>query len=148
MHSCVWTVHTSHLFKHYTRFISTQMTHKSIWILVLLLSVLNHLELGNLLIIVLVFILLCCHLQYFYTRPGHVLTLHFMWMWTDRNDSAVIEVFDGASQTERQLASVSVRNGTRPQSVVTTRHNIYIRFKAEARTQMVASMKLTSGYSE
>jgi hypothetical protein len=69
-------------------------------------------------------------------------------MWTDRNDSAVIEVFDGASPTERQLALVSVRNGTRPQSVVTTRHTIYIRFKAEARTAMIASMKLTSGYSE
>jgi len=69
-------------------------------------------------------------------------------MWTDRNDSALIEVYDGASQTERKLASVSVRNGTRPQSVVTTRHTIYIRFKVEARTQMIASMKLTSGYSE
>lgn len=77
-----------------------------------------------------------------------MLTLHFAWMWTDRNDSAVIEVYDGASQTERKLASVSVRNGTRPQSVVTTRHTIYIRFKVEARTQMIASMKLTSGYSE
>jgi hypothetical protein len=77
-----------------------------------------------------------------------VLTLHFVWMWTDRNDSAVVEVFDGASTTERQLASVSVRNGTRPQSVVTTRHTIYIRFKAEERTQMVAYMKLTSGYSK
>lgn len=89
-----------------------------------------------------------CHLQYFYTRPGHVLTLHFVWMWTDRNDSAVIEVFDGASPTERQLALVSVRNSTRPQSLVTTRHTIYIRFKAEARTQMIAYMKLTSGYSK
>jgi len=103
---------------------------------------------GNLFTVVLVLTLLCCHLQYFYTQPGHVLTLHFAWMWTDRNDSAVIEVYDGASQTERQLASVSVRNGTRPQSVVTTRNTIYIRFKAEARTQMIASMKLTSGYSK
>jgi hypothetical protein len=88
------------------------------------------------------------HLQYFYTRPGHVLTLHFVWMWTDRNDSAMIEVFDGASPSERKLASVSVRNGTRPQSVVTTREAIYIRFKAEARTQMIAYMKLTSGFGE
>lgn len=124
------------------------MTHSSIQILVFLLAVSNLLVPGNFLLIVLVLTLLCCHLQYFYTRPGHMLTLHFSWMWTDRNDSAVIEVYDGASQTERQLASVSVRNGTRPQSVVTTRNTIYIRFKAEARTQMIASMKLTSGYSE
>jgi len=124
------------------------MTHKSIQILVFLLAVSNLLVLGNFLIIVLILTLLCCHLQYFYTRPGHMLTLHFSWMWTDRNDSAVIEVYDGTSQSERQLASVSVRNGTRPQSVVTTRNAIYIRFKAEPRTQMIASMKLTSGYSE
>jgi hypothetical protein len=119
-----------------------------IYILVAFLTVLNLLVPRSLLIIMSVLFLFYCHLKYFYTRPGHVLTLHFAWMWTDRNDSAVIEVFDGASPTERRLASVSVRNGTRPQSVVTTRHTVYIRFKAEARTQMIASMKLTSGYSE
>ncbi|KAJ4447016.1 hypothetical protein ANN_09004 [Periplaneta americana] len=86
--------------------------------------------------------------KYFYTQPGHVLTLHFVWMWTDRNDSALIEVYDGASSSERQLALVSVRNGTRPQSVVTTRNTVYIKFKAEARTQMVAYMKLTAGYQK
>lgn len=114
----------------------------------------NRFRIANLLVpeslflIMSVSVIFSCHLQYFYTRPGHVLTLHFVWMWTDRNDSAVIEVFDGASPTERQLASVNIRNGTRPQSVVTNRHTIYIRFKAEARTQMIAYMKLTSGYSE
>ena len=71
-----------------------------------------------------------------------------MWMWTDRNDSAVIEVYDGPSSSEHLLASVNIRNYTRPQSIVTTSNTIFIRFKAEARTEMTVFMKLTSGYSE
>ena len=77
-----------------------------------------------------------------------MLTLHFMWMWTDRNDSAIIEVYDGPSSTEQLLASLSIRNYTRPQSIVTTSNTIFITFKAEARTEMAIFMKLTSGYSK
>lgn len=67
-------------------------------------------------------------------------------MKTDRNDSAVIEVYDGISANEKLLASVNVRNGTLPQSITTTRENLYIKFVAEPRTQMIAFVRLYSGY--
>ncbi|KAL7298469.1 hypothetical protein TKK_0008256 [Trichogramma kaykai] len=86
--------------------------------------------------------------QHIYTRPGHVLTVHFLQMKTDRNDSAVIEVYDGISTGEKLLASVSVRNGTLPQSVTTSSHNLYIKFFADPRTSMIAFLRLTSGYKK
>ncbi|XP_043270872.1 protein bark beetle isoform X2 [Venturia canescens] len=84
--------------------------------------------------------------QHIFTRPGHVLTLQFLQMRTDRNDSAMIEVYDGISTDERLLAKVNVRNGTLPQSVTTTKQNLYIRFVSEPRTNMIAFIRITSGY--
>ncbi|XP_031785209.1 protein bark beetle isoform X2 [Nasonia vitripennis] len=86
--------------------------------------------------------------QHIFTRPGHVLTVHFLQMKTDRNDSAVIEVYDGIGTGEKLLARVKVRNGTLPQSVTTSRQNLYIKFFAEPRTSMVAFLRLTSGYKK
>ncbi|XP_063975507.1 protein bark beetle isoform X3 [Diachasmimorpha longicaudata] len=84
--------------------------------------------------------------QHVFTRPGHVLTLQFLQMRTDRNDSATIEVYDGISTSDKLLAHVSVRNNTLPQSVTSTRQNLYIKFTAQPRTQMVAFIRLSSGY--
>ncbi|XP_046609560.1 protein bark beetle isoform X2 [Neodiprion virginianus] len=86
--------------------------------------------------------------KHIYTRPGHVLTVHFLQMITDRNDTATIEVYDGTSGAEKLLGSVKVRNGTLPQSVTTTRHNLYIKFVAEPRTRMIAFVRLSSGYKK
>ena len=77
-----------------------------------------------------------------------MLTLQFLEMKTDRNDSAIIEVYDGISTSETLLARVSVRNGTLPQSITSTMQNLYIKFKADPRTQMVTFIRLSSGYSE
>ncbi|KAJ8673362.1 hypothetical protein QAD02_004624 [Eretmocerus hayati] len=84
--------------------------------------------------------------QHIFTRPGHVLTVHFLQMKTDRNDSASIEIYDGTSTSERLLANVSIRNNTLPQSVSTSNKNLYIRFFSEARTSIVAYVRITSGY--
>ncbi|XP_012276535.1 protein bark beetle isoform X2 [Orussus abietinus] len=84
--------------------------------------------------------------QHIFTRPGHVLTLHFLEMTTDRNDSALFEVYDGMSSAEKLLGRVKVRNNTLPQSVTTTRQNLYIKFTAEPRTQMIAFIRISSGY--
>ncbi|XP_011303311.1 uncharacterized protein bark isoform X1 [Fopius arisanus] len=84
--------------------------------------------------------------QHIFTRPGHVLTLQFLEMRTDRNDSATIEVHDGISPSDKLLALVSVRNNTLPQSVTSSRQNLYIKFTAQPRTQMVAFIRLSSGY--
>nr|CAD7425800.1 unnamed protein product [Timema monikensis] len=83
--------------------------------------------------------------KYFYSQPGQVLTLHFIQLWTDRNDSAVIEVFDGTNSNSRLLASLSVRNNTRPQSVATTANAVYIHFRSEAKVEMLAYLKLIVG---
>ncbi|XP_057327444.1 protein bark beetle isoform X2 [Microplitis mediator] len=80
------------------------------------------------------------------TLPGHVLTLQFLQMKTDRNDSATIEVYDGTSINDKLLARVYIRNGTLPQSITTTRHNLYLKFNAQPRTQMISFVKLSAGY--
>lgn len=84
--------------------------------------------------------------QHIYTLPGHVLTLQFLQMRTDRNDSATIEVYDGLSMGDKLLARVNIRNNTLAQSVTSTRQNLYIKFYAQPRTQMVAFIRLSSGY--
>ncbi|XP_015594324.1 protein bark beetle isoform X2 [Cephus cinctus] len=86
--------------------------------------------------------------QHIFTQPGHVLTLQFLQMKTDRNDSATIEIYDGVSNGEKLLARVSVRNGTLPQSVTTTRQNLFIKFNAQSYTQMIAFIRLSSGYKK
>ncbi|XP_034245120.1 protein bark beetle isoform X3 [Thrips palmi] len=84
--------------------------------------------------------------KYFFTRPGHVLTLHFLQVRTDRNESAKIEVYDGANANDELLATIVIRNGTKPQSITTTRHNVYVRFRAQPKTQLVGFLQITSGY--
>lgn len=69
-------------------------------------------------------------------------------MKTDRNDSAVVEVHDGLSGADRLLASVKVRNGTLPQSVTSTRQNLFIKFRAQPRTNTIVFVRVSSGYSK
>lgn len=87
-------------------------------------------------------------IQHIFTRLGHVLTVHFLQMKTDRNDSAVVEVYDGISGADRLLASVKVRNGTLPQSVTSTQHNLFVKFIAEPRTNTIVFVRVSSGYSK
>lgn len=86
--------------------------------------------------------------QHIFTRPGHVLTLQFLQMKTDQNDSAVIEVYDGISTSDKLLARVNVRNSTLPQSVTTTRQNLYLKFSAQPQTEMTAFIRISSGYQK
>ncbi|XP_012531769.1 protein bark beetle [Monomorium pharaonis] len=86
--------------------------------------------------------------QHIFTRPGHVLTVHFLQMKTDRNDSAVIKVYDGLSGADRLLASVKVRNGTLPQSVTSTHQNLFVKFIAESRTNTIVFVRVSSGYKK
>ncbi|XP_066594103.1 protein bark beetle [Prorops nasuta] len=86
--------------------------------------------------------------QHIFTRPGHVLTVHFLQMRTDRNDSATIEIYDGTNEAVKLLASVKIRNNTLPQSVTTSRQNLFIKFEAEPRTNAIAFIRLTTGYKK
>lgn len=86
--------------------------------------------------------------QHIFTRPGHVLTMHFLQMKTDRNNSAMMEIYDGISETEKLLAKIKVKNGTLPQSITTTRQNLYIKFIAEPRTNTIVFVRLSSGYKK
>lgn len=85
-------------------------------------------------------------LQQIFARPGHVLTLQFLQMKTERNDSATIEVYDGASDSNTQLARVNVRNNTLPQSVTTTRHELFLKFTPQPRIKMIVFIRISSGY--
>ncbi|XP_025830817.1 protein bark beetle [Agrilus planipennis] len=84
----------------------------------------------------------------FTTRYGHRLTLNFIRAETNRNNSAGIQVFDGSSPNSRLLTSFLIRNNTRPQSVTSTRHQIFIAFKAEPRTSMFMYMTVSSGLTK
>ncbi|XP_070163334.1 protein bark beetle [Polyergus mexicanus] len=86
--------------------------------------------------------------QHIFTMSGHLLTMHFLQMETDRNDSAIVEVYDGISGVEKLLARVKVRNGTLPQSVTSTRQNLFINFIAESRTNTIVFVRLSSSYKK
>ncbi|OWR46233.1 Neurotrypsin [Danaus plexippus plexippus] len=86
--------------------------------------------------------------QKFYTRPDHVLTLSFLKMLTNRNETGEIFVYDGLTASDKLLLRFSIRNHTRPQSVTSTRNRMYVRFRADTRTDIVGFLRLTSGNSK
>uniref|UniRef100_A0A7G3AYY4 Putative scavenger receptor n=1 Tax=Lutzomyia longipalpis TaxID=7200 RepID=A0A7G3AYY4_LUTLO len=86
--------------------------------------------------------------KYFFTRPGFRLTVSFQQFVLTRNETSQIEIFDGASPNDRLLGMWSARNYTRPQSLTSTREKIYVRFRAEARAEMVGYLRITAGQSK
>ncbi|KAL4715552.1 hypothetical protein ACJJTC_009178 [Scirpophaga incertulas] len=86
--------------------------------------------------------------QKFFTRSDHVLTLSFMKLLTNRNDTGEIFVYDGLSADDRLLVSFSIKNHTRPQSVTSSRNRMFVRFHANTRTDIVGFLRLTSGVSK
>ncbi|XP_045494665.1 protein bark beetle isoform X1 [Colias croceus] len=88
-----------------------------------------------------------CH-QKFYTRPDHVLTLSFIKILTNRNDTGHIYIYDGLTADDKLLMSFNIRNHTRPQSITSTRSRMYVRFHADTRTDITGFIRLTSGISK
>ncbi|CAB3370904.1 Hypothetical predicted protein [Cloeon dipterum] len=84
----------------------------------------------------------------FFTKESQLLTLKFLSVETERNESATIEVFDGTSASDRLLAKYIVRNGTFAQSVTSTRNTIFIRFKAQPNTYNLIYMQLISSHKK
>ncbi|ALC38872.1 CG3921 [Drosophila busckii] len=83
--------------------------------------------------------------KYFFTRPGYLLTLHFEEFVLQQNETATVEIYDGASSNERLLFAWQARNYTRPQSVTSTREKMFVRIKAEARKELSGYFRVTSG---
>ncbi|XP_041988464.1 protein bark beetle isoform X2 [Aricia agestis] len=86
--------------------------------------------------------------QKFYTRPDHVLTLSFIKIMTNNNDTGEIFIYDGLSTEDKLLMSFSIKNNTRPQSVTSTRNRMQVRFHANTRTDIIGFLRLTSGPSK
>ena len=86
--------------------------------------------------------------QKFTTRPGYVLTVHFVNFVVTKNETAEILVTDGSTANDRVLLEWSVRNNTRVQSVMSTREYVFIRFKAEPRNPVLAYLRVTSGLTK
>ncbi|RVE49659.1 hypothetical protein evm_005716 [Chilo suppressalis] len=86
--------------------------------------------------------------QKFFTRSDHVLTLNFIKLLTNQNETGEIFVHDGLTPDDRLLLSFSIKNHTRPQSVTSTRNRMYVRFRANTRTDIVGFLRLTSGASK
>ena len=60
------------------------------------------------------------------------------------NDGAYIEVRDGTDDRSRLIANVPVRNYTRPESIVTTANNLFIKFKSKAKVRTEVFMEVTA----
>lgn len=86
--------------------------------------------------------------KYFFTRPGQVLTLNFIKLLTDRNESATVSVYDGSSVTDNLLGTFLLKNHTRPQSIVSTGNKMYIKYHAETKSHILGFLRLTSGLSK
>ncbi|GLH02202.1 LOW QUALITY PROTEIN: Protein bark beetle [Gryllus bimaculatus] len=84
--------------------------------------------------------------QSFFTQNDQVITVHFISMTTDQNDTGVLEIYDGISTNEPILTKINFRNGTKPQSVRSSRNNVFIRFVAKPQVQLFGYFKITSGY--
>lgn len=83
--------------------------------------------------------------KYFFTRQGYVLTVHFVHFRMKTNETAEIQVYDGSSSNDRLLNSWLIRNSTRPQSITSTKEKIFIRFRSDARSEMIGYLRLTTG---
>ncbi|XP_067119939.1 protein bark beetle [Centruroides vittatus] len=62
---------------------------------------------------------------------GHTLTIHFPVIISDEADeqyAGKIEVFDGYTDSSQLLAIFKIINGTRPQSVTSTRNSVYMHY--------------------
>ncbi len=66
-------------------------------------------------------------------------------MVSDVNDGASFEVRDGTDHRSRLIATVPVRNYTRPESIVTTANNLFIVFKAKAKVRTEVFLEVTAG---
>ncbi|XP_014255547.1 protein bark beetle [Cimex lectularius] len=86
--------------------------------------------------------------KHFFTKSGHVLTINFLPIQTNENGSSQVTVYDGYSSSENTLASFSLYNATKPQSVTTTKNNVYISFSAKAFTDTYALIRITSGFDK
>lgn len=86
--------------------------------------------------------------QKFTTKPGYVLTVHFVNFVLTKNETAEILVTDGSTANDRVLLEWNVRNYTRVQSVMSTREYVFIRFKAQPRSPALAYLRVTSGLAK
>lgn len=84
----------------------------------------------------------------FSTTSEQVLTIHFLYSVTDRNDSTTVHVYDGGAATSPLLGTVSFRNNSRPQSITTQGSKMFLVFTAEPLTQTESLVRITTGYRE
>lgn len=83
--------------------------------------------------------------KHFFTKPGYLLTVSFVHFVLKTNETAELQIYDGQSSNDRLLSSWFLRNNTRPQSVTSTRSQIYIKFRADPRSEVVGFLRLTTG---
>ena len=69
-------------------------------------------------------------------------------MAADEDGTAEITIRDGPDERSPLIGRVIVRNGTRPQSITTTRNSIWMLYTAKPSQRTVLHMELTSGFSK
>lgn len=88
-----------------------------------------------------------CH-QKFYTRADHVLTLSFIKLLTNQNDTGEIFIYDGLTTDDKLLIAFGIRNHTRPQSITSTKNRMYVRFHANTRTDITGFFEINIRYKQ
>lgn len=84
--------------------------------------------------------------KYFFTKHGYLLTVSFVHFVLKTNETAELQIYDGQSSNDRLLSSWLLRNNTRPQSITSTRNQIFIRFRADPRSEVVGFLRITAGH--
>uniref|UniRef100_T1IJ76 SRCR domain-containing protein n=1 Tax=Strigamia maritima TaxID=126957 RepID=T1IJ76_STRMM len=73
-----------------------------------------------------------------------VFTIHFLYIFTDKDDSAIVEVRDGPNDWSTLLLNYKVTNSSRPQSITTTGPAMWLSFHAEANSSVVVTIEVES----
>ena len=74
-----------------------------------------------------------------------ILFQHFVHLRAMENEGATLEIRDGSDITSRLIATVPVRNFTRPESIVTTGNNMFITFSAKKKMKTEVFLEITAG---
>ena len=84
----------------------------------------------------------------FYTKHGYILTLHFVHLVAAVDDAVSVEVRDGSDSNSRLIATVAIKNDTRPESVVTTGNNMFIVFRSKKKIKTELFLEITAGLTK
>lgn len=77
-----------------------------------------------------------------------VLTVHFVYWWSEDDGDGVVEFRDGGAATSRLILAHAVSNSSRPQSITTTGNQLYIKTFAKPNKNLLLIIDIESGFGK